>query len=359
MTTSSAPLIMLLVRDLATGNWTSSVFGRVSDDHTRPIVLLDEEHSIIHMFATAPETGGTIYEKTSPTSAISFPLGLGTPVLRDAASAAMNNVTSTKQNVNSTTGLVVLATNDTTQRYWHAYQSLVPPPEACDGVDNDGDGLVDEGFDVGAPCTGGVGACQVSSTKVCSADHSTTVCDDPPVAALTLKKVSDTEVTANASGSTDKDPTPIATYTFDFGDGRVVGPQAASSASHTYAVKGKYQVTVTVADTAGLGCSTSIVFDPDDRAPTVSLVVTPISGYVPLSVTADGSGSTDTDGTPIAGYTFNFGDAVVVGPQAAPTATHTYLTAGSFHLTLTVKDTNGYAKSVTKSVIFFNDTATT
>ena len=183
MTTSSAPLIMLLVRDLATGNWTSSVFGRVSDDHTRPIVLLDEEHSIIHMFATAPETGGTIYEKTSPTSAISFPLGLGTPVLRDAASAAMNNVTSTKQNVNSTTGLVILATNDTTHRYWHAYQSLggsVPSPEVCDGIDNNGNGLVDEGFDVGAPCTTGQGACQVSGTKVCSADHTTTVCNATP-----------------------------------------------------------------------------------------------------------------------------------------------------------------------------------
>jgi hypothetical protein len=49
----------------------------------------------------------------------------------------MSNVTSTKQNVNSTTGLVVMASNDTTQAnttyttptggyYWHAYQSLSP-----------------------------------------------------------------------------------------------------------------------------------------------------------------------------------------------------------------------------------------
>ena len=51
MTTSSAPLIMLLVRDPATGNWASSVFGRVSDEHTRPIVLLDVGQNVIHMFA--------------------------------------------------------------------------------------------------------------------------------------------------------------------------------------------------------------------------------------------------------------------------------------------------------------------
>src|SRR5207247_11446390 len=100
MTTSSAPLIMLLVRDPATGNWASSVFGRVSDEHTRPIVLLDVGQNVIHMFATSPEVGGTIYEKTSPLNAVSFPLGLGTPVIQDAASAGMNNVTSTKQNLN-------------------------------------------------------------------------------------------------------------------------------------------------------------------------------------------------------------------------------------------------------------------
>ena len=36
------------------------------------------------MFATAPESGGSIYEKTSPLSSISFTPGLGTPVIKDA-----------------------------------------------------------------------------------------------------------------------------------------------------------------------------------------------------------------------------------------------------------------------------------
>jgi hypothetical protein len=38
----------------------------------------------------------------------------------------MNNATSTKQNVNSTTGLVVLASNDVTDEYWHLHESLSP-----------------------------------------------------------------------------------------------------------------------------------------------------------------------------------------------------------------------------------------
>jgi hypothetical protein len=55
-------------------------------------------------------------------------------------------------------------------------------PEICDGKDNDGNGLIDDGFDVGAACSAGVGACQASGHKVCSADHTTTVCDAVPKA---------------------------------------------------------------------------------------------------------------------------------------------------------------------------------
>jgi Concanavalin A-like lectin/glucanases superfamily len=122
----NAPLVMVLVRNPASGDWSSSVFGRVRDDHTRPIMVLDKEHGVVHVFATAPVNGGAIYEKSSPFGSISFPDGLGTPVIRDAASPHMNNATSTKQSVDSTTGLVVMATNDTTERYWHAYKSLAP-----------------------------------------------------------------------------------------------------------------------------------------------------------------------------------------------------------------------------------------
>ncbi len=122
----NAPLVRLLVRDPASGDWASYVFGRVADNHTRPILLLDETNGLVHMLAAAPEAGGTIYQKTAPINAISFPTGLGTPFIRDAANLNLNNVTSTKQNLNSTTGLVVLATNDSTGFYWHNFDSLAP-----------------------------------------------------------------------------------------------------------------------------------------------------------------------------------------------------------------------------------------
>jgi PKD repeat protein len=125
--TSSAPQILVLARDPATGDWSSYVFGRISDCHTRPVLVIDSQHQVLHVFATAPDSGcpfsgspGTIFEKTSPMTNIAFAAGRGTPVIRDADSPNLNNVTSSKQSVTGATGLVLLASNDVTKRYWHA-----------------------------------------------------------------------------------------------------------------------------------------------------------------------------------------------------------------------------------------------
>jgi PKD repeat protein len=87
-----------------------------------------------------------------------------------------------------------------------------------------------------------------------------------------------------------------------------------------------------------------------EAAPMAKLTVTPSSGTVPLSVTADASASTDVDSTPISSYTFDFGDGTVVGPQAGATAAHTYSSAGSFTVKVTVTDTAGLSSPATQTV---------
>jgi PKD repeat protein len=130
--TPTDPQIELLSFKPGTGAWSVTVFGTLADCHTRPQLVLDEEQQTLNVFATAPSSGGcsyagqpgTIYEKTSPMDNPSFVSGRGTPVIRDAASANLNNVTTTKQSVTSASGIVVLAGNAATKRYWHADLSL-------------------------------------------------------------------------------------------------------------------------------------------------------------------------------------------------------------------------------------------
>ncbi|MGH8008887.1 MAG: MopE-related protein, partial [Candidatus Binatia bacterium] len=52
--------------------------------------------------------------------------------------------------------------------------------EVCDGIDNDCDGAADDGFNVGAACSVGVGACQNTGTFVCTANGQGTECNAIP-----------------------------------------------------------------------------------------------------------------------------------------------------------------------------------
>jgi parallel beta-helix repeat protein len=91
-------------------------------------------------------------------------------------------------------------------------------------------------------------------------------------------------------------------------------------------------------------------FQGTTDAPYAVLSVSPASGTYPVNVTADASGSMDNDATPIATYTFDFGDGTVVGPQSGATATHRYVASASYAVTVTVTDTGGVSSNATKVV---------
>jgi hypothetical protein len=101
------------------------------------MVMIDEENRQLYMFAIAPEAGGTLYYKKSPLDNVSFAPGPGTPIISSSTDKDINDPTSTKQNVNGQTGLVVLTASRTNARYWHAHLDLgtaTPPPPPGGGT---------------------------------------------------------------------------------------------------------------------------------------------------------------------------------------------------------------------------------
>jgi parallel beta-helix repeat protein len=175
-----------------------------------------------------------------------------------------------------------------------------------------------------------------------------------PVARLTLTPNQGFEpfvTTASAASSTTLGAA-LASYSLAFGDGSTAGPQATSTVSHTYPNAGTYVVTLTVRSTDGLWDTvTATATVLRDAPPVARLVLKPAVDYVPFSLTADASTSTDTSGTSISTFRFDCGNGTVAGPQAADKTTCSYSTAGSYTVRVTVTDTAGHASTVSADVM--------
>ncbi len=294
-TSASQPLVQLLVRQPA-GGWSAHPVSRVAESPTRAIVELDTSAGVLHVFMTGPhngsgsgQDGGDIYEKTSPMSAISFPVGDGTPVIRDDGSSGLNDATSTKQNLNAATGIVVLAFDNETDFYWHHHESFGPPPDA--------------NF-TGAPTSG---------TRPLTVTFTNTSTGTAPLS-----------------------------YAWNFGD----PASGASNTSglrnpvHTYNNPGTYSVTLTVANAGGADTRTRTGYISVSAPvpPDANFTGAPTSGTSPLAVTFT---NTSTGTAPLT-YAWNFGDP---GSGANNTSTlanpiHTY-NPGNYSVTLTVTNVAG------------------
>ena len=160
----------------------------------------------------------------------------------------------------------------------------------------------------------------------------------PPVAAFTSAK-SFMSASVDASTSTDLDG-PLASYSWDFGDGTTA---TGVTASHTYATQGTYTITLTVTDPQGLTNSTTKSFI---AAPNVAPTAAFGSTVTLHDVAFDASSSSDPDGT-ITTYAWDFGDGAT---GTGATATHTYAVQGTYTVTLTVTDDQGASHQVQHTV---------
>jgi len=176
----------------------------------------------------------------------------------------------------------------------------------------------------------------------------------PPTAVIsssTAAGAAPLSVSFNGSGSTAISPATIASYAWSFGDG---SSATGAGASHNFTSAGTYTTTLTVTDSKGLtnATSTPIVVTAappaatTNKTPTAAIAATPPSGTIPLVVSFDASGSTDTDGS-IATYVWNFGDG---STATGKTVSHTYNTAASYSATLKVTDNQGATNTTSTTI---------
>lgn len=159
------------------------------------------------------------------------------------------------------------------------------------------------------------------------------------------------DVVLNASASTDADGRPLASYTFDCGNGQTTGALTTSSTTCSFPNAGTFTSRVTVHDTAGLtSTATAQVRILADVPPTANLTLSRTSIRRGQSITANASGSTSVDKSPIATYQFNCGNGPAKPVQTTPTTTCTYPDIGLFTVRVTVTDTVGLSSSTTRTV---------
>ncbi|MCW2576975.1 MAG: hypothetical protein JWR28_1124 [Modestobacter sp.] len=294
-TAASQPQVQLLVFDISTGKWrTPYTIATVAECPDRVLVLIDEVKQQLRTFGTYPAPGGTctssggaIYEKDSPLGSISFPTSKGSPVILDADSPFVQNVTSTKQNIKAGMGILVLADNNKTSRYWSHYEApggTTPPPVTA------------------------------------------------PTAAFTASPTSGTaplavQFTDTSTGS----PT---SWSWAFGDGATATTQ---NPAHTYTAAGSYVATLTATNAGGSNSTTrtiTVTGAADTTPPDTTITSGPSGSVTATSASFEFSSSE-------AGSTFECSrDGAAYAACTSPTS-YSGLAAGSHTFSVRAKDAAG------------------
>ncbi|MCG8605032.1 IPT/TIG domain-containing protein, partial [bacterium] len=117
------PQIFLLKRDL-NGEWSRHIFSLEKVNHTRPLVLVNSDNDSVYVVAKGKSDPIKIYMKRTHLGKPKFEPGLGETFIFSKQDDNINDPTSTKQALNSQTGLLVIASDKSSQRYFHNFLDL-------------------------------------------------------------------------------------------------------------------------------------------------------------------------------------------------------------------------------------------
>jgi PKD repeat protein len=138
----------------------------------------------------------------------------------------------------------------------------------------------------------------------------------------------------------------IVTRHWDFGDGNSTTTENTSIA-HTFAAPGTYDVTLTITADDEHSDSFSQTISVVSAEPTAVFSASPTSGFAPLEVTF--TDSSDPGASAIINRHWDLGDGNST-TTGATTLTHTYATPGTYIVTLTVTNDDGFSDSTTETI---------
>jgi PKD repeat protein len=181
----------------------------------------------------------------------------------------------------------------------------------------------------------------------------------PPTASFTAtpaEAASGSTVAFDASASHDPDGT-IAKYEWDLdGNGSYeTSTGATATTSKAYATPGLYTIGLRVTDSDGLTATTTRSIVITNRPPTASFTISANPTAPNKTVTFNGSGSSDPDGT-IAKYEWDLdgNGTYETSTGTTPTVTKSYTTQGTVNVGLRVTDSSGATATTTKALTVVN-----
>jgi PKD repeat protein len=153
-------------------------------------------------------------------------------------------------------------------------------------------------------------------------------------------------VNFNASATRPTAGRTISSYAWNFGDGDSKTTSAPQT-THDFQSAGAFTVTLVVTDDAGRTGSATNTVTVGAGAPTPNFSVSPTDPTTADTVSFNASASTPSSGRTIVSYQWDFGDS---SSGTGVIATHRFLAARTYTVTLTVTDDAGRSAITSKTV---------
>jgi glucose/arabinose dehydrogenase/PKD repeat protein len=177
-----------------------------------------------------------------------------------------------------------------------------------------------------------------------------------PLAILSASATSGTApftVTLSGAGSSDPNAGDVLAYAWDLDNDQAFDDATSAQTSWTFTQAGTHLVRLRVTDSQSAYDIASLVIHVEPGAannpPNAVLNASATSGTAPLTVTFDGSASSDPDGQAIT-YAWDLNGDQIYGDATTPQASRTFTQAGSYVVGLRVTDTLGASDTKTLTI---------